>query len=1038
MGGSNQANKNRRKKEVMIKLSKLTMCASGLALTLALGSTAAFAQDAATAASTPADDTVVVVTGVRASLRSSVSMKKNAQEIVDSINAEDIGKLPDNNVAETLTRVPGVQGYRYGGEGASPVGAGSGLTIRGLSGQTASQVDGRSYATAGLREFNIEDAIPSMIAGADVYKNPTAEHIEGGIGGLINLRTRHPSDFKGFTASLGVTARYNDLANTVNPEIYGMLADRFDLANGGRFGFMVGATFQKSEGRSDNNPANGGAAYRRSIRADDPEYAARAAANSANNPNAPLSAYIGRSDVWALVDVPTLACDNVTTPCNVPDFAHAGFGSTALTPEQQANVMSATAQYQTDVGEEIIKRTRKGFSAAADWVVNDSLRLYAETNYTYYLYNQNYMFLQANDGRNVTGLKTTPFSLDEQLANRNLNGGSNDVLVNQRLAGGTFLNSDFSTVGGDEHHPYWTGIFATGFEWKATPKLDVKVDLALTESQVEVDNRSVTISSAPGLWQTAGGVNTGIGGWDVTRDLTGTPHTMTFTGPDLSDYSTWVYNNFGNGTKNTLKDSTQALRLDGKYSFESGFFTDVKAGVRLSHIEDKFNNFAYTTAYNLTTNGAALAGWPGVGGALYHSNGISALTASDLLAPTDTNFFRGDSGYSGGFLTYAPASLLGDEVRDRFPLAGIPVDATRPEQLLSRRFYKEDTSAVYVMGDFAGFDDRIKGNIGVRVVKTDVYARAIVNDLTVTPNVPRENVVTRSYTDTLPSLNVTYYFDPNLLLRFGYSKGITRPGFGDLNPTISVNTTAGTAGIGNANQNPLRADNYDISIEKYFSSTSYVSFALFDKELDGFTYGVNTCETVPLVPNPAVTVSPCTGNQYLVTRTANAGAGYARGAEFAFQTFFDFLPGAWQHFGAIGSFSYVDASNDLNFGSAATPRVVAQPLPFQSKYSYSLQGLYDDGTLSARLIYTWRSDEVLFGASTNPIDGRDIGEYGILDFSLNYKLNDALSLTFNGNNLTDKGLDRFVGEPGLNTGIERQHYLNGRTYSIGVRYRFGG
>ena len=138
----------------------------------------------------------VVVSGIRASARSSVAIKRDSAEVVDSITAEDIGKLPDPNVAETLTLIPGVQGYRYGGEGASPVGAGSGLTIRGLSGQTASQVNGRAFFTAGGREFNIEGAIPGMVAGIDVYKNPTAEHIEGGIGGLVNVRTRNPSDFK--------------------------------------------------------------------------------------------------------------------------------------------------------------------------------------------------------------------------------------------------------------------------------------------------------------------------------------------------------------------------------------------------------------------------------------------------------------------------------------------------------------------------------------------------------------------------------------------------------------------------------------------------------------------------------------------------------------------------------------------------------------------------------------------------------------------------------------------------------------------------
>ena len=458
---------------------------SGLALLVAMGAAVtAHAQDAVAPAQ---DDTVVVVTGIRASARSSVSIKKNTMEIVDSITAEDIGKLPDPNVSETLTRIPGVQGYRYGGEGASPVGQGSGITIRGLSGQTASRVNGRAFFTAGGREFNIEGAIPGMVAGIDVYKNPSAEHIEGGIGGLVNLRTRHPSDFKKLTVSLGATLQYNDYQNTVEPELFGVFANKWDLASGGRFGLMVAATYQKSEGRSDNNPANGGVQYRRSIRADDPEYATLAAANTGNDPQKALSTYVGRSDVWLLADVPTFGCNNVTTACNMPNTA-------GLTSAQIANIMTATAQNQTPVGEEIIKRERKGLDVSADWVVNDSLRLYAEGNYTYYMYNQNYMFLNSTDGRNVQNLKTTPFTVNESLANRNLNGGSDDVLASQRLAGGTFLNSDFSVTGGDEHHPYWTAIAAGGFEWKASPRLFVKGDLAMTQSQVDDDNRSVNIA----------------------------------------------------------------------------------------------------------------------------------------------------------------------------------------------------------------------------------------------------------------------------------------------------------------------------------------------------------------------------------------------------------------------------------------------------------------------------------------------------------------------------------------------------------------
>ena len=282
--------------------SKARTSAQVAALALAVGQSLMVAPCAL--AQAQGGENVILVTGIRASAQSAVSIKKNTMEVVDSITAEDIGKLPDPNVAETLTRLPGVQGYRYGGEGASPGGSGSGLTIRGLSGQTSAQVNGRAYFTAGSREFNIEDAIPSMIAGVDVYKNPSAEHIEGGIGGLVNVRTRNPSDFKGFTASLNGNMRYNDLARKKDPELFGLLANRFDLGGGSRIGVMAAVAYQKSTGRSDSTGAGTGPDYRRKIRGDSAEYASLAAANTGNNPAQPMSKYVGRNDITYLAPVP--------------------------------------------------------------------------------------------------------------------------------------------------------------------------------------------------------------------------------------------------------------------------------------------------------------------------------------------------------------------------------------------------------------------------------------------------------------------------------------------------------------------------------------------------------------------------------------------------------------------------------------------------------------------------------------------------------------------------------------------------------------
>jgi outer membrane receptor protein involved in Fe transport len=125
-------------------------------------------------------------------------------------------------------------------------------------------------------------------------------------------------------------------------------------------------------------------------------------------------------------------------------------------------------------------------------------------------------------------------------------------------------------------------------------------------------------------------------------------------------------------------------------------------------------------------------------------------------------------------------------------------------------------------------------------------------------------------------------------------------------------------------------------------------------------------------------------------------------------------------------------------GTAAAPRIVTTQQPMQSKNSYSLSGLYEDDKLSARVVYTWRSPAIFNTLSVNPIDGRYIVAYGLLDASLNYNVTTNLTLSINGSNLTNKTLNRNVGEPGAyQTSIERQHYENGRFYGVSLRYKFG-
>jgi TonB-dependent receptor len=625
--------------------------------------------------------------------------------------------------------------------------------------------------------------------------------------------------------------------------------------------------------------------------------------------------------------------------------------------------------------------------------------------------------LNSVDGANVQNLQTTPFDFTEGLANRNSNGGTDAVLVGKRLLSGTFLNSTVNTMGGDEHRPYKTWIAATGVEWSPTPSLSLKADISYIKSDQSQDNRNAILDSAPGRF------------WSTSRVADGAPHQLTFTGPDLADGANFVFRDYSNGTNQVWDDKGHAVALSGAYTLESGWLNKIKFGTRYAYQDSDYRSYSFG-GRPLTSDGLALTA--------SRSNAISAATV-DVLQQSPTNFMRGDAGYAGGYVVYSPDKLLGNQVREAFPKAGILAEGSYAENLLARRMIEEKTLAGYMMGEFSFLDDRIRGNAGVRVVRTRGEATARVPDTRTTPAGIAEITRTTSYTNALPSFNIVGDIAKDFLARFGYGRGMTRAGLDQLNPSVTVNSGNGTGNVGNPDLGPQIANAVDFSLERYFSSTNYVSLGLFDKRIKGFFSGIVECQSVSTAPAySGVTPNGCSGGQYMVTKTVNSEKGFVRGVEVAGQYFFDKNYGWLNNYGVSASYTYVDTSNPVNFGTAAAPRIVDTPQPMQSKHNYSLSGMYEDQKLSARVVYTWRSPSILFGVSANPIDGRYIGSYGILDASVNYEVMPGMTLAFSANNITDKTLNRCVGEPGTyETGIERQHYANGRNFSIGLRYKFG-
>jgi TonB-dependent receptor len=202
------------------------------------------ATEAAPAAPDAETQDEIVVTGVRASLIEGLQNKREATQIIESVVAEDVGKLPDNNVVEALQRVTGVQvTNRTGGEAAA-------ISIRGLSDITTTW-NGRNIFTASGRQFALADIPANLVKRIDVYKTRASEQIETGIAGQVDVFTRRPLDFDGFALSVATRGIYNEQADTFNPNLSALLSNRWETG-AGDIGVLVNVSYAKTRYRDQS------------------------------------------------------------------------------------------------------------------------------------------------------------------------------------------------------------------------------------------------------------------------------------------------------------------------------------------------------------------------------------------------------------------------------------------------------------------------------------------------------------------------------------------------------------------------------------------------------------------------------------------------------------------------------------------------------------------------------------------------------------------------------------------------------------------
>ena len=471
-----------------------------------------------TAGSTDEAGDSIVVTGVRASIVGAINSRKQNIQIVDSIVAEDVGKLPDNNVVEALQRVTGIQVTdRAGGEAG-------GISIRGLT-DPLTTLNGRNIFTAAGTSFALQDISANLVKKIDVYKTRSADQIETGLAGQIDVQTRRPLDFDGFTISGLARGIYSELADKYNPNAALLVSNRWETGIGD-IGFLVNASYNRAEFR--NQVLQSGAMV---------PFATEAP--PAGSGLTPLQRIFpgDRNQNWA----PGLDAGLPTAP-----------GSTLnINGVNTPYYLSRDAIISSDL---YGKRTRPAINAALQWAPNDRSVYTAEFFYT---------------GFKQKTFNSLHFSFVDWWGNIGANPGSTfelyddtNIIKSRRVGAVAGFNSgDTATSKTDSF------VYAFNAKWDVGDRGKISADVAYQDSTNKTSFFAIRTDRGP---------------LDIDVDFNaggGLPAFSFANQGVLTDPSAWTVGNlFDSGTKNT--GSALTFMLDGEYTWDEGFLRRIKAGFR--------------------------------------------------------------------------------------------------------------------------------------------------------------------------------------------------------------------------------------------------------------------------------------------------------------------------------------------------------------------------------------------------------------------------------------------------------------------------
>ncbi|MEG3161640.1 TonB-dependent receptor [Sphingomonas sp. LB2R24] len=880
-------------------------------------------------------DQDIVVTGIRGSLRSAIAVKRNANAVVDVISAEDIGKFPDRNVAESLSHIPGVSIDRRFGEGekVAILGTDPALNRMLLDGHALASADwGGNDNDPSSRTFNYSLLAPELVDRLEVYKSPEPRIEEGSLGGTVIVRTRRPLDLKANAIFASGGYSYNDRSDKGNVRGSGLYSWKNKDET---FGILVAATYDKQ-----------------SLTRSGVEFFGydNVAANADGTRNSP---FVNRAQDGTL---------SLKSP-----------GAT-ITGGTIADLYNAASPFGINYAYFQQTRERKSVSGTVQYRPSSDLT-----------FTLNGLHIDGNYNNYSQSMYTIPGAW------------TGDVLQSATISNGV----------------------VTGASFGAANSQSAQLDTLVRKTKLKTDNLNFFTD-----WEGDGGAKVSFaGGWSKATGgrnpeylfnvqtklpysyaFTDTTATVNFVGDQTNpaNYFTNPNNNPAqiegrpvvvNGTQ---LNAAQIGGLDYSVTTDRDIFGGYDATIPVS-----FGPFTEILLGSRVTDHVNKIDARGINTYLTSSQTIAQLGVPVLITPGGTFDGSGGMGNATSYLNLPEQSVIDI-------LAGA-INSPLVNKVGASTKVKETVIASYAQANFdqGGF----RGNIGGRLV----YTRDISNFAT-TPSgvVNPQPVPTRTSTDYmkfLPSLNIAYSVNPQVIIRGAVARVISRPRYQDLAAATSLNDTTLDGGGGNPNLKPYESTNYELTAEWYPRAGTLLAVELFRRDIEN--YIISSRQNVDYfnaLQNRITT--------YNVSQPINGAKAKVNGALVSGQA------EIWGGFGLQANYSYQDSST-----SSIDVTGAELNLPYLSKHTVNIIPYFESGPFQARLSYNYRT---AYFRTIGRLGSREmVAPYNQLDFSAGFNITPAITLSVNAQNLLDATYLQY------NTTRDRPtaFYKNGRTFAASVSFR---